>query len=60
MNPAVFALGNLAADGFLIVNLAAIGTEVIPVSIGIFGNAHVCGTDVAVRVLLMMHRYWQF
>ena len=60
VNAPMLAFGDLAADGFFIVNLAAVGTEVIPLRVRILGDAHVRGADVAVRVRLMMDRHRQF
>src|SRR5262245_37839187 len=57
MNAPVFAFGDLAADGFFIVNLTSIGAEIIPLRIRIFGDAHIGSTDIPMRVALMVHRY---
>src|SRR6266536_1340274 len=48
VNSAVLAFGDLAPDGFLVVDFAAIGAEIIPFGVGVFGNAHVGGAAVAV------------
>ena len=55
----MLAFGDLAADGFLVVDFAAVGAEVIPFGVGIFGDAHVGGADIAVRVGLVMDRHGQ-
>src|SRR5262245_12036836 len=57
MNAPVFAFSDLATDGFFIVHLTSISTEVIPLRIRILGDAHIGSTNIAMRVALMMHGY---
>jgi hypothetical protein len=38
MDAAVLALGDLAADGFAVIDLAAIGAEIEPAGVGVFGH----------------------
>ena len=57
MNAAVLALGDLAADGLAVVNLAATGAEVEPARIGILRHHAVGGTDEARLVQLVVPRH---
>ena len=57
MNAAMLAFGDLAADRFAVVDFAAVGAEIIPVGVGVFGDAHVGRADIAVGVRLVMDRY---
>ena len=59
MNAAVLAFGDLAADGFAVVDFAAVGAEIIPVGVGVFGDAHVGSADIPVGVGLVVDRYRQ-
>ena len=61
VNAAMLTFGDLAADGLLIVHFASVGAEVVPLGVRIFGDAHVRGADVTMRVCLMVqgHRELQ-
>ena len=57
MNAAMLTLGDLAADGLAVVNLAAVGAEVEPARIGILRHHAVGGTDEARLVQLVVSRH---
>src|SRR5262249_38833700 len=60
MDAAVLAFGDLAADRVAIIDLRAIGAEVEPAVIGVFGNDAIAGTDEARLVEFVMARYGKF
>jgi hypothetical protein len=60
MDAAVFALGDLAADGLAVVDLAAIGAEIVPAAVGILGDDAVGGADKARLVALVVPRHRKF
>jgi hypothetical protein len=57
MNSAVLALCDLATDRPAVVNLAAIGAEIVPAAVGIFGHDAIGGADEARFVLLVVPRH---
>src|SRR5205823_10364338 len=60
MYAAVLALGDLAADGFAVVDLAAIGAEIIPAAVGVFSDDAVGRADEARFIALMVPRHREF
>src|SRR5438067_13829016 len=60
MDAAVLALGDLAADRRGIVNLAAIGAEIVPAAVGILGDDAIGRADEARFVALMVPRNREF
>ncbi len=60
MDAAVLALGDLAADGLAVIDLAAIGAEIEPAGVGILGHDAAGGADEARLVGLVMARHRKF
>jgi hypothetical protein len=60
VDAAVFAFGDLTADGLAVVNLRAIGAEIEPALVGILGDDAVGGADEACLVLLVVARHREF
>ena len=60
VDAAMLALGDLTADGFAIIDLAAIGAEIEPAGVGVLGHHAVGGADEARLVLLVMARHREF
>src|SRR5262249_33865745 len=60
MNAAVLALGDLAADGLAVIDLAAISAEIVPAAVGILGDDAVGGADETRLVALMVARHRKF
>src|SRR3989338_810032 len=56
VNPAMFSLGDLAADGLSVVHLAAIGPQVVPVRVRILGDHQIRSPEIARLVELVMQR----
>jgi hypothetical protein len=60
MDTSVFALGDLAANGFSIIDLTAIGAQIVPAAVGIFGDHAIGGADEARFVALVVPRHRKF
>ena len=60
MDPAVLALGDLAADRLGVIDLAAIGAEIEPAFVGVLGDDAVAGADEARGVELVVTRHREF
>src|ERR1051326_6551304 len=60
MDAAGLALGDLAADGLAVIALAAIGAEIEPAVVGVFGDDAARGADEARLVGLVMARNREF
>ena len=60
MDAAVLALGDLAADGLAVIDLAAIGAEVEPAGVGVLRHHAVGGADEARLVQLVVARHRKF
>ena len=56
----MLALGDLAADGLAVVDLAAIGAEIEPAVVGVLGDHAVGGADEARGVELVVARHREF
>jgi hypothetical protein len=60
VDAAVLALGDLAADGLAVIDLAAIGAEIEPAAVGVLGHDRAGGADEARLVGFVMARHREF